>query len=913
MEACHHTGVSSVEPYDPKLRRTPHAFLLVYIALAAGIVATGYLYFRAYQNHYRGEVINLISSIAALKRDELVKWRRECFSDAGIMYRNPVFSSLARRCLGDPPDAEACRAIQAWFHNIHANQQYNRVCLHDAAGVERVSSPAEPVEHSADFIRHARETMRSGMVSFQDFHRNEHDGRIYLSLCIPVSDAEAGGRTLGFIGIRIDPEEYLYPLIRRWPVPTRSAETLIVRREGDSVLYLNELRHRKDPALTLRFPVSTTRAWLPPAMAVTGATGIVEGRDYRDVPVIADVGPVPDSPWFLIARMDRAEVYAPVRRQAWITSAAVLTLLIGAGALTVLLWRHQDTRFFREKYEASEALRDSESKYRTLYEGSVDGIFLMTDLFTDCNEQACRLWRCRREEIVGHSPAEFSPPVQPDGQPSMVSAKNRIDRALAGEPQFFYWKHRAKDGTLMDTEVSLKALTVSGKPLLQATVRDISTRKEAERKLSEATRALTARSRCSRALVCATEEAALLREVCRIVVEDCGYRMAWVGFAEEGPGKAVRPVAWAGAEDNYLATFRISWGDNERGRGPTGTAIRTGAPSIARNTASDPLFAPLAEAARKRGFASTISLPLFDGGDAFGAICIYAAELNAFRGEEVQLLTELSSDLAYGITALRTRAERQRAQKELEEYRDRLEEMVKERTAQLAESNRRLETVNRELEAFSYSASHDLRAPLRSMEGFSQALLEDYGGAMDGKAKDYLGRIIASSRTMAELIDDLLSLSRVSRAEIRLAKADLSAMAEAILAAHAEAEPGRSVECVVAPGATARCDPRLLRIALENLLGNAWKFTAKQPKARIEFGAVREDGRTVFRVRDNGAGFEMEYVGKLFNPFQRLHAAGDFPGTGIGLAIVQRIVSRHGGTVRAEGKPGEGATFSFTL
>ena len=245
----------------------------------------------------------------------------------------------------------------------------------------------------------------------------------------------------------------------------------------------------------------------------------------------------------------------------------------------------------------------------------------------------------------------------------------------------------------------------------------------------------------------------------------------------------------------------------------------------------------------------------------------------------MQLLTELSSDLAYGITALRTRAARARAQEELEQYRDRLEEMVKERTAQLAESNRRLEIVNRELEAFSYSASHDLRAPLRSMDGFSQALLEDYGGTLDEKARDYLGRIKAASRNMAELIDDLLSLSRVTRSEMRIGEVDLSAMAESILSTLARTEPGRSVEFAVAPGATARCDPRLLRIVMENLLGNAWKFTGKKPKARIEFGAVSEGGRKIFRVRDNGAGFEMEYVGKLFNPFQRLHASGDFPWT----------------------------------
>jgi len=705
---------------------------------------------------------------------------------------------------------------------------------------------------------------------------------------------------------------FIYLVTRHYFASARRSSTELTRSEERFQLLLDGVR---DYAILMLDPEGRVRSWNAAAELITGHRNEeIVGRHFsifyppeeaaggapaRMLERVKAAGSIFDEGWRV--RKDGTRFWA---------SVAVTPLRDADGGVRGF---SMVTRDVTARKKTEDALRDSESKYRTLFEGSADGIFLMTDLFTDCNEQACRLWKCRREDIVGHSPVEFSPPLQPDGQSSETAARNRIERALAGDPQYFYWQHQTKDGALLDTEVSLKALTISGKTFLLATVRDVSARKRAERKLTEANRALTARSKCSRALICATEEVALLKEVCRIVVEDCGYRLAWVGFAEPGPGKAVRPVAWTGTGDSYLSTIRITWADDAHGRSPTGTAIRTGAPSIARDIATDPRFAPWREEAKKRGDASSISLPLLDGGTAFGAISIYASEPDSFRGEEVQLLTELSSDLAYGITALRTRAARARAQEELEQYRDRLEEMVKERTAQLAESNRRLEMVNRELEAFSYSASHDLRAPLRSMDGFSQALLEDYGGTLDEKARDYLGRIKAASRNMAELIDDLLSLSRVTRSEMRIGEVDLSAMAESILSTLARTEPGRSVEFAVAPGATARCDPRLLRIVMENLLGNAWKFTGKKPKARIEFGAVSEGGRKVFRVRDNGAGFEMEYVGKLFNPFQRLHASGDFPGTGIGLAIVQRIIHRHGGTVWAEGKPDAGATFCFTL
>ena len=231
----------------------------------------------------------------------------------------------------------------------------------------------------------------------------------------------------------------------------------------------------------------------------------------------------------------------------------------------------------------------------------------------------------------------------------------------------------------------------------------------------------------------------------------------------------------------------------------------------------------------------------------------------------------------------------------------------------LARYTAELEAVNRELEAFSYAVSHDLRAPLRSIDGFSQALLEDYGDTLDASGQDYLRRVRAATQRMGELIDDLLELARVTRAELRREAVDLSGLARGIVEHLREAGPGRQVEFVVAGGLASEGDPRLLRIVLENLLGNAWKFTSRRPNARIEFGSVERDGERVYFVRDNGVGFDMAYAQKLFGAFQRLHTSAEFPGTGVGLATVQRIIHRHGGRIWAEAQPEAGATFSFTL
>jgi PAS domain S-box-containing protein len=245
--------------------------------------------------------------------------------------------------------------------------------------------------------------------------------------------------------------------------------------------------------------------------------------------------------------------------------------------------------------------------------------------------------------------------------------------------------------------------------------------------------------------------------------------------------------------------------------------------------------------------------------------------------------------------------------------RKKTEEQLKEAMANLEQSSSRLAATNKELETFSYSVSHDLRAPLRSIDGFSQALLEDYRERLDEKGQDYLRRLRGASQKMGELIDGILKLSRLTRSEMHHEPINLSALAREIAGRLQETQPKRKVKFLIDKELTGSGDPQLLRVLLENLLGNAWKFTSKQPQARIEFSMERNNGKKAYFIRDNGAGFDMTYADKLFGAFQRLHDVSEFPGTGIGLATVQRIINRHGGSIWAEGAVGKGATFHFTL
>ncbi len=737
---------------------------------------------------------------------------------------------------------------------------------------------------------------------------------------------------------------------------------------------------------------------------------------------------------------------------------------------------------------------------------------------------------------------------------------------------------------------------------------EITERRRAEEALEKLNRELRAISDCNQTMVRADDEQSLLEDICRIICEEAGYHMAWVGYALEDEAKTVRPVAFAGHEEGYLANINVTWKDEERGRGPTGSALRTGELVYIQDFLNDPRTAGWKEQAANRGYRSSISLPLKDSnGRSFGVLTIYSTESYAFTAAEVRLLEELAGDLAFGIVVLRTREEHRRAEQDrienlrffesmervtqaiqgregldelmsdvlevvlnvfesdrawlvypcdadaekwripmertrpeypggnaydleipmdpevqrviqilrstpdaitfgpgcehpmpaspddhlgtksmlamavypigdrpymfglhqcsharvwtpdecrllreigrrltdaltgvlsyrdlkeseskyralaenapdvilrydldlrriyanpayeretgntvesslnttpdvnwraetpVEEYNRHLRmaiesgissemlvswinpvgeptthflRIVPERTVEgkivgvlaigrnitamiqaedeilklnqelehrVTERTAQLEASNRELEAFSYSVSHDLRAPLRHIDGYSKILMQDYADKLDDEARNGLQRIRAATRKMDQLIDALLQLSRVTRTPLSRTSCDLSQMVQEVAADLMRAEAHRQVEFVISPNCWVNVDPSLMRIAMENIVGNAWKYTGRNPKALIEF-RVEEVGRErIFCVRDNGVGFDMTYVKQLFGAFQRLHNSTEFAGTGIGLATVQRIINRHEGRVWIEGELDQGATLYFTL
>jgi signal transduction histidine kinase len=378
--------------------------------------------------------------------------------------------------------------------------------------------------------------------------------------------------------------------------------------------------------------------------------------------------------------------------------------------------------------------------------------------------------------------------------------------------------------------------------------------------------------------------AATLKQLCLTSTRSVGGLAAAVALSD----KTGQQLTICAAHGHPVLAGRFTASD-----GAIGRAWQARRPTVARTPTDFGMDATPPTAAIDAG--ALLVVPIATAERAWGLLLVFLNRGPLFATDDLNLLTLLTEQSAIALDSA-TLLEEQQA----------LVSQLHQRTAQL-------EATNKELEAFSYSVSHDLRSPLRSIDGFSLALLEDYGERLDATGQDYLQRVRAATQRMGQLIDDLLSLARVTRSELHHEHVDFSALTTTIANALQREYPDRQVEVIIAPGLVGYADARLLQIVLENLLGNAWKFTVRCPCATIEFGVVPCNGQKAYFVRDNGAGFDMAYADKLFGAFQRLHAMAEFSGTGIGLATVQRIIHRHGGHVWAESAVDQGATFYFTV
>lgn len=743
----------------------------------------------------------------------------------------------------------------------------------------------------------------------------------------------------------------------------RTGELVIAKLEKGNVVFLLNNKKYITPAY---WQIMEGKVATPMKMAFQGKSGYIKARDYRGVEVLADYAFVKEFNWGIVAKIDAAEVNRPFFKAAYAAAGLALVCMIAGSILFIMITNPMLGRIIK-----------NENKFRSLFDSSTDEIMIadFSGHCLEVNEPACIKLQYSRDELISMSLRDINSPafrgkcdeiikklpeagfmnyetehMTKGGRIIPVEVKAKIidynnSRAILKIARDITERKRA-EAALRESEVRLEVALASMTDAVFisdsegrfinfneafATFHKFKDKTDCARTLAEYPVFLDVYSpdgklvpldqwavpRALRGEICTNAEFTLKRK-------DTGE--SWVGSYSFAPvrnkdGAIVGSVVTArditerkliereksklldviekSLNEIYIfdvstlrfvyvnqgALSNIGYSMDEM-RKMTPLDIK---PEFTPDQFNE-MIKPLLDNVITRHVFTTVHRRK-DG-------TVYPVEifLQLIEAGNEKLFLAVINDIT----------ERRRTELEIRELNEELEQRVLDRTVQL-------EAANKELEAFAYSVSHDLRAPLRGIDGWSLALSEDYNAQLDERACQYIERVRSETQRMGQLIDDLLQLSRVTRSQIQRGAVDLSILAHTIAEHQREAFPGRNFDIIIEPGLMVKGDSRLLEIALTNLFNNAFKFTGKLPQARIEFGRTVIDGRQTFFIRDNGAGFDMAYATKLFGAFQRMHKQTEFPGTGVGLATVQRIIHRHGGRIWAEAKVDQGATFYFTI
>ena len=818
---------------------------IVPLLLVAGVVLAVAAYYREQEGRYIRERQLDLAAVAELKVRQISGWRTEREGDGMIIMANAACARQARALIenrGSPNE------LLHWIEVMCTHNGYRRAGLFDSSDRLRLSFGEFERQIGEDDRVLIREARRSESVILSDLCLEEKTGEPFADLIVPLMTKDPGDLpVVGVFLFRIDPRSFLYPLLESWPTESRTSESLLIRHEGNQVVYLSDVRYNLKSALHLRMP-DTARS-LVGAMAVRGVEGGVQGTDYRGVQVIASIKKIPGSPWYLVAKVDREEVDESLQRQGWTDGLVGGLLILVMIATAGFWWRHQRARFFRTQMLAEQERRALVQHFEYLVRFANDIIILSDKDFriVEANERAAESYGYGREELIGSQVSM----LESDESPEHFSERLRLLNLYRGAT--YDSVHRKKDGSTFPVEVSVRVIVMEGTIFYQTISRDTTERKKSEAALRE--------------------REFWVRESQRV-----GHIGSYAFDFQKG--------TWTSSEV-LDEIFGIDVGVDKTVNGWLDLVHDDQKEEMLRYFSNDVI------AAGKPFDREYRIVRRNDGVERW----VWG------RGE---LGFDAGGLLISMVGTIQDITERKIADQEIRRLNVELEQRVQQRTAQL-------EAANRELEAFSYSVSHDLRAPLRGIDGWSLALAEDFNSSLDQKANEYIGRIRNEAQRMGALIDDLLQLSRVARAEIVFDPVNLTALVRSVADRMRQSYPGRNIQFVIEEGLTVEGDARLLDIALTNLLDNASKFTAPREDAKVEFGKIISNGKSVYFVRDNGVGYDMAYANKMFGAFQRMHKASEFPGTGIGLATVQRIIRRHAGEIWAKAAVEQGATFFFTL
>nr|CBX27285.1 hypothetical protein N47_I07050 [uncultured Desulfobacterium sp.] len=606
--------------------------ILLFLILTVGIVAAGHFYYSNQKKNFRAGVERQLTAITDLKVEELLQWRKERLWDASICYKNVNLSLRVKRYLETPHNPDARSKLMTWLHKVGAANQYEHVLLLDKRGVLSMSDPVSTEQVPSHLVRDVFEVISSKKVTFLDFHRDSPDRPVLLAILVPILDEENNDLPLGAIVFIINPETYLYPLIQSWPVDSRTAETLLVRRERDDVLFLNELKFRKNSALNLRFPLNQSHD-LPAAMAVRGIEGVVEGRDYRGVPVVACVRAIPDSPWFIVSKMDRVEVYAPLKEQLWVIIILVGSLFAGTGTGMSLIWRHRQSRYYREKFESAEALRASEARYHSTIDSMMEGCQII-DYDWRCiyvNDESLRQSRRTKEELLGHKIT--------DVYPANMEIADIIKRCMDERcPGFIESEIAYPDGDKAWFYLSLRPVP-EGLFILSM---DITAQKQAQEREKHLNAIMRAIRKVNQLITKEKDHTRLIQGACYNLVATRGFSSAWI-LLMDSSGKTVH-LADSGLGENIRQLKELL----EQSQLPqcVRKALNQVEVMITNDTFIDCPDCPLSSFYKENG---DFCVKIEYGGKIYGTLAASVPKTFSMDKEEQMLFKEVGDDIAFGL------------------------------------------------------------------------------------------------------------------------------------------------------------------------------------------------------------------------------------------------------------------------